>query len=83
MASKFVEYKPNGLAHVGCKNKAENNRRTHRSALDIWSSLPQGPIDNAMKDLSNLATEGLCCSLELAVGTSNIHSDNEIMASDY
>jgi len=28
-------------------------------------------------------TGGLCCSLELAVNTSNIRSDNEILASDH
>jgi len=40
VASKFVEYKPNGLSRVGCnvgdlpqaQNKAENNRRSQGSA---------------------------------------------------
>jgi len=46
----------------------------------IWGNLPQGPIDKAVKDFSNKATGGWCCSLELAVNTSNIRSDNEILA---
>jgi len=46
----------------------------------IWGNLPQGPIDKAVKDLSKLATESLCWSLELVVDTSNIHNDNEILA---
>jgi len=49
----------------------------------IWSNLPQGPIDKTVKDFSNKATEGLCWSLKLAVDTSNIHSDNGILASNY
>jgi len=40
MASKFVEYKPNGLSRMGCnvggllqaQNKAENKRQTQGSA---------------------------------------------------
>jgi len=49
----------------------------------IWSNLPQGPIDKAVKDLSNSATEDLFRTLELAVDTSNINSDNGILASDH
>jgi len=49
----------------------------------IWGNLPQGPIDKAVKDFSNKATGGWCCSLELAVNTSNIRSDNGILASDH
>jgi len=49
----------------------------------IWGNLPQGPIDKAVKDSSNKATVGWCCSFELAVNTSNIRSDNGILASDY
>jgi len=49
----------------------------------IWGNLPQGPIDKAVKDFSNKATGGWCCSLELAVNTSNICNDNGILASDH
>jgi len=60
MASKFVEYKLNGLSRVGCNvkgllqacNKAENNSPNQNSASIIWGNLPQGPIDKAVKDLS-------------------------------
>jgi len=42
MASKFAEYKPNGLSRMGCNvgslpqalNKAENKSRTQGSASD-------------------------------------------------
>ena len=88
MASKFVEYKPNKLSHMGCNaggllqalNEAENMRRTQGSVLGY---LPQGPIDKAAKDFFNKATGGWCCSLELAVDISNFHSDNGILASDH
>jgi len=49
----------------------------------ICGNLLQGPIDKAVKDFSNKATESLCWSLELAVDTSNIHINNEILASDH
>jgi len=49
----------------------------------IWGNLPQGPIDKAVKDFSNKATGGWCCSLELAVDTLNIHNDNGNLASDH
>jgi len=45
-------------------------------------NLPQGPIDKAVKDFSNKATGDCCCSLELTVDTSVIHSDNGILAFD-
>jgi len=48
----------------------------------IWDNLPQVLIDNdkAVKDFSNKATGCWCCNLELAVNTSNICSDNGILA---
>jgi len=49
----------------------------------IWDNLPQGLIDKAVKDFPNKATGGWCCSLELAVNTSNIRSDNGILAYDH
>jgi len=35
----------------------------------IWGNLPQRQIDKAVRDFSNKATRGWCCSLELAVNT--------------
>ena len=46
----------------------------------IWDNLPQGLINKAVKDFSNKATGCWCCNLELAVNTSNICSDNGILA---
>jgi len=56
----------------------------HKEAFQvIWDNLPQGPIDKVVKDFSNKATEDWCCSLELAVNTSNICSDNGMLTSDH
>jgi len=57
-------------------------RRTQGSVLGygIWDNLSQRPIDKAVKDFSNKATGGWCCSLELVVNTSNIRSDQGILA---
>jgi len=49
----------------------------------IWGNPPQAPIDKAVKDFLNKATESLCWSLELAVDTSSIYSKNKIQASDH
>jgi len=49
----------------------------------IWGNLPQGPIDKAVKDFSNKATGDWCCCLELVMTTSNIRSDNGILAFDH
>ena len=49
----------------------------------IWDNLPQGLIDKAVKDFSNKATGGWCCCLKLVVNTSNIRSDNGILAFDH
>jgi len=63
--------------------KAENKRQTKGSASGYLGNLPQGPIDNAVKDFSNKATEGWYCCLELVVNTSGIRSDNGILAFDH
>jgi len=59
--------------------KAKNKLQTQGSASGYLGQ----PIDKAVKDFSNKATGGWCCSLELAVNTSNILSDNGILASDH
>jgi len=61
------------------QKQAPNSRKRFR----LWSNLPQGWIDKAVKDFPNKATGGWCCSLKLAVNTSNIRSDNGILASDH
>ena len=91
MAFKFAEYKPNGLSRIECNvgglpqalKKLKTCTELKVAFQVIWDNLPQGPIDKAVKDFSNKVTEGWCCSLELAVNTSNICSDNGIFASDH
>ena len=61
------------------KTRAELKEALHV----IWGNMPQGRIDKAVKDFSNKATGGWCCSLELTVKTSNIQSDNGILPSDH
>ena len=63
--------------------KAENKRELKEALQVIWDNLPQGPINKAVKDFSNKVTGGWCCSLELAVNTSNIRGDKGILASDH
>ena len=65
------------------KTKLKTSAELKKALQVIWGNLPQGPIDKAVKDFLNKATGGWCCSLELAVNTSNIHSDNGILASDH
>ena len=65
------------------KTKPKTSAKLEEAFQVIWDNLPQGQIDKAVKDLSNKATKGWCCSLELAVNTSNIHSDNKILAPDH
>jgi len=75
------------VCNVGAYHKLKTKPKTitelKESFQVIWSNLPQGPIDKTVKDFSNEAPEGLCWSLELSVNTSNIHSDNGILASDH
>jgi len=67
-----------------CKlTKPKTIAEVKKSLQVIWGNLSQGPIDKTVKDFSNLATEVLCWNLELLVDTSNIHSDNENLASDH
>jgi len=92
MASKFLEYKPNELSRMGgamseayctLKTKLKTSAELKEVLQVIWGNLPQGPIDKAVKDFSNKTTGGWCCSLELVVNTSNIRSDNGILAFDH
>ena len=65
------------------KTKPKTSAKLKKALHVIWGNLSQGPIDKAVKDFSNKATGGWCCSFELAVNTSNIHSDNGILVSDH
>ena len=70
-------------AYRKLKTKLKTCAKLKKAFQVIWDNLPQAPIDKAVKDFSNKATGGWCCSLELAVNTSNIRSDNGILASDH
>jgi len=69
-------------AYYELKTKLKTSTELKEALHFIWGNLPQGPIDKAVKDFSNKATGGWCCWLELVVNTSNIRSDNEILAFD-
>jgi len=70
-------------AYCKLKTKLKTSAKLKEAFQVIWDNLPQGPIDKAVKDFSNKATGGWCCSLELAVNISNIRSDKGILASDH
>jgi len=70
-------------AYRKLKSKPKTSAELKEALQVIWGNLPQGPIDKAVKDFSNKATVGWCCCLELVVNTSNIRSDNGILASDH
>jgi len=70
-------------AYRKLKSKPKTNTELEEALQVIWGNLPQRSIDKAVKDFSNKATGGWCCSLELVVNTSNIRSDNGILASDH
>jgi len=65
------------------KTKPKTSAELKEAFQVIWNNLPQGLIDKAVKDFSHKATGGWCCSWELAVNTSNIRSDNGILAFDH
>jgi len=70
-------------AYRKLKSKPETSAELKEAFQVIWGNLPQGPIDKAVKDFSNKATVGWCCSLDLAVNTSKNRSNNVILASDH
>jgi len=70
-------------AYCKLKTKPKTSTELKEALQVIWGKLPQGPINKAVKDFSNTTTGGWCCSLKLAVNTSNIRSDNGILASDH
>jgi len=70
-------------AYCKLKTKLRTIAKLKEAFQVIWDNLPQGPINKAVKDFSNKATGGWCCSLELAVNTLNICIDKGILASDH
>jgi len=70
-------------AYCKLKTKLKTIAKLKEAFQVIWDNLPQGPIDKAVKDFSNKATGGWCCSLEMAVNISNIRSEKGILASDH
>jgi len=70
-------------AYSKLKTKPKTSVELKEALQVIWGNLLQEPIDKVVKDFSNKATGGWCCSLELVVNTSNIRSDNRILAFDY
>jgi len=70
-------------AYRKLKTKPKARAELKEALQVIWGNLSQEPIDKAVKGFSNKVTGGWCCSLELAVNTLNIHSDNGNLASDH
>jgi len=73
------------MLEVYCKlkTKLKTSAKLKEALQVIWGNLPQGPIDKPVKDFGNKATGGWYCCLELVVKTSNIRSDNGILAFDH
>jgi len=61
-------------AYRKLKTKPKTITKLKEALQVIWGNLPQGPIDKAVKDFSKQLKA--CVVLELAVDSSNIHSDN-------
>jgi len=70
-------------AYCKLKTKLKTSAKLNEALQVIWGNLPQGPIDKAVKGLSNKSTGGWYCCLELVVNTLNIRSDNGILAFDH
>jgi len=70
-------------AYCKLKTKLKTSAKLKKALQVIRDNLSQGLINKAVKDFSNKATGDWCCCLELAVNTSNICSDNGILASDH
>ena len=62
-------------AYRKLKTKRKIRAELKEALQVIWGNLPHGPIDKAVKDFSNKAAGGWCCSLELVVNTSNMCND--------
>jgi len=69
-------------AYRKLKTKLKTSAKLKEALQVIWDNVSQGPIE-AVKDFSNKATGGWCCCLELVVNTSNICSNEGILAFDH
>jgi len=67
-------------AYHKLKTKPKTVAELKQALQVIWGNLPQGPIDKSVKKTSQSDWRLV---LELAVDTSNIHSDNGILAFDH
>jgi len=63
-------------AYRKLKTKPKTIAKLKEALQVIWGNLPQWPIDKAVKDFSKRLKA--CVVLELAVDTSNIHSDSTL-----
>jgi len=54
-------------AYRKLKSKPKTSAELKKALQVIWGNLPHGPIDKTVKNFSNKATGGWCCSLKLAV----------------
>ena len=70
-------------AYRKLKSKPKTSAKLNEALQVIWGNLPQRLTDKAVQDFSNKTTGGWYCCLELAVNTSNIRSDNGILAFDH
>jgi len=48
-------------AYRKLKTKPKTSAELKEALQVIWSNLPQGPIEKAVKDFLNKATGGWCC----------------------
>ena len=51
-------------AYRKLKTKPKTSAELEEAVQVIWGNLPQGSIDKFVKDFSNKAIGGWCCSLE-------------------
>jgi len=81
-----MDYRVWGAMLEACstlETKLKTSAELKEALQVIWGNLPQGLIEKAVKDFSNKATGGWCCSLELVMNTSNIRSDSGLLAFDH
>jgi len=70
-------------SYCNLKSKPKTIAEVKEALLIIWRNLPHGAIDKAVKLIKLSDWKLVCWSLELAMDTLNICSDNEILAFDH
>ena len=63
-------------AYCKLKTKLKTSTELKEVLQVIWGNLPEGPINKAVKDFSDKATGGWCCSLELVVNTCLLYTSD-------